>query len=407
MADIRIIAPKAYEGFEKKLDLEALAAELPVSESSDIVIFPGFCDVHVHFREPGFSYKETMESGTKAAAAGGYTAVCPMPNLKPVPDSPEHLKEELDIIERDAVINVYPYGSITVNEDGMELADLEGMAGQVCAFSDDGHGVQSEELMKDAMKRIKALGSLCVAHCEVNSESGNGYIHEGEYAKAHGHRTINSASEWMEVERDIRLSEETGCPFHACHMSVKESVELIRQAKARGLDISGETAPHYLLLDESDLKEDGKWKMNPPLRSAEDKAAMIRAVQDGTIEIIATDHAPHSAEEKSRGLEKSAFGIVGIETCFPLLYTGLVEKGIISLEQLVSMLTVNPRKRFSLPEEDIMNGLDYTVWDLNAEYKIDPNDFLSKGKATPFEGQTVKGRCLKTVCRGKTVYEYK
>ncbi len=407
MANIRVIAPKGYEDFAKGLDLEALAAELPVSESSEIVVFPGFCDVHVHFREPGFSYKETMKSGTMAAARGGYTAVCPMPNLKPVPDSPEHLKEELDIIERDAVIRVYPYGSITVNEDGREMSDLEGMAKDVCAFSDDGHGVQSEAMMKKAMERIKALGKLCVAHCEVNSESGNGYIHEGDYAKAHGHRTINSASEWKEVERDIKLSAETGCPFHACHMSVKESVDLIRRAKAEGLDISGETAPHYLLLDESCLQEDGKWKMNPPLRSAEDKAAMIKAVQDGTIEIIATDHAPHSAEEKSRGLEKSAFGITGIETCFPLLYTGLVKKDVISLEHLVSMLTVNPRRRFGLPEEDILSGQDYCVWDLNAEYEIDPAEFLSMGKATPFEGQKVYGRCLKTVCGGKTVYGYK
>ncbi|MDO5444916.1 MAG: dihydroorotase [Eubacteriales bacterium] len=365
---------------------------------NEYFIFPGFCDVHVHFREPGFSYKETIRSGSMAAARGGFTAVCPMPNLNPVPDCAENLKVETDLIRSQAVVDVYPYASITAGEKGTELSRFEEL-GDAIAFSDDGKGVQSEEMMRSAMLTAKAQGKMIVAHCEVNELLNGGYIHAGAYAAAHGHRGICSESEYRQIERDIKLVRETGCAYHVCHVSAKESVELIRQAKAEGLDVSCETAPHYLLLTDADLKEDGKFKMNPPVRSEEDRFALIEGIKDGTIEIIATDHAPHSAEEKSRGLEKSAFGIVGLETAFPCLYTELVKKNVISLEKLIELICINPRRRFHIPL-----GNDYTVWDLNAEYDIDPADFLSQGKATPFEGRHVFGRCVETVVSGIRVY---
>ena len=371
-----------------------------VYNSSQYMIFPGFCDVHVHLRQPGFSYKETIKTGTQASAHGGYTTVFSMPNLKPVPDSAEHLKEQLDIIKKDAVINVLPYGAITVGQNGEELSDMEGMAKDVIAFSDDGRGVQSEEMMKEAMLRAKALGKIIVAHCEDNSLLHGGYIHDGVYASKHSHRGICSESEWKPIKRDLELCRQTGCAYHVCHISCKESVELIRQAKAQGIDVTCETGPHYLILTDEDLKEDGRFKMNPPLRSKEDRQALIEGVLDGTIDMIATDHAPHSQEEKSRGLEKSAFGIVGIETAFQLLYTHLVKKNIISLERLVELLAVNPRKRFGLEYDN-----SFTVWDLDKKTVINPSDFLSMGKATPFEGEEVFGECELTVCNGKTVYK--
>lgn len=371
-----------------------------VYNSSQYMIFPGFCDVHVHLRQPGFSYKETIKSGTQASAHGGYTTVFSMPNLKPVPDSAEHLKEQLDIIKKDAVINVLPYGAITVGQNGEELSDMEGMAKDVIAFSDDGRGVQSEEMMKEAMLRAKALGKIIVAHCEDNSLLHGGYIHDGVYASEHSHRGICSESEWGPIKRDLELCRQTGCAYHVCHISCKESVELIRQAKAQGIDVTCETGPHYLILTDEDLKEDGRFKMNPPLRSKEDRQALIEGVIDGTIDMIATDHAPHSQEEKSRGLEKSAFGIVGIETAFQLLYTHLVKKNIISLERLVELLAVNPRKRFELEYDN-----SFTVWDLDKKTVINPSDFLSMGKATPFEGEEVFGECELTVCNGKTAYK--
>lgn len=364
------------------------------------VIFPGFCDVHVHFREPGFSYKETIKSGSLAAARGGYTAVCTMPNLNPVPDSAEHLAEQLKIIENDAVINVYPYASITVGQMGEKLSDMEKLSENAIAFSDDGKGVQSEKLMREAMLRAKALGKITVAHCEDNSLLHGGYIHDGIYAKEYGHRGICSESEWMPIERDLRLAKETGCAYHVCHISCKESVELIRKAKAQGVNVTCETGPHYLILTDEDLQEDGKFKMNPPLRSKEDRAALIEGIKDGTIDMIATDHAPHSAEEKARGLEKSAFGIVGIETAFQLIYTHLVKKNIISLERATELLAINPRKRFNIPLGD-----DCTVWNLSEKSVINPDEFLSKGKATPFENTEVYGKCVLTVCGGKTVYK--
>ena len=394
-----VFKPAAFSEFCPRID----GAVFPFagdSFPSEYVVFPGFCDVHVHFREPGFSYKETIATGSRAAARGGYTAVCAMPNLDPVPDSAESLALQQRIIDRDAVIHVYPYGSITVGERGEQLSDMAAMAEGAIAFSDDGRGVQTDERMRQAMEMAKKLGKLIVAHCEVNSLLHGGYIHDGSYAKAHGHKGICSESEWRQIERDLRLAKETGCAYHVCHISCKESVALIRQAKAEGVDVTCETAPHYLALDENDLREEGRFKMNPPLRSKEDRLALIDGIQDGTIDIIATDHAPHSAEEKARGLEKSAFGIVGLETAFPVLYTCLVKEGIISLEKLIDLLVVNPRKRFKIPLGD-----DYTVWKLDERFTVDPADFLSKGKATPFEGMELYGKCCLTVCGGRVVYK--
>ena len=367
--------------------------------NSDYYIFPGFCDVHVHFREPGFFYKESIRNGSLAAAHGGFTSVCTMPNLNPVPDCRENLTIQLSVIDIDSVINIYPYGAITMGQKGEKLADMDSMANKVIAFSDDGRGVQNRELMRSAMYHAKALGKMIVAHCEDNSLLDRGYIHKGAYAAAHGHRGICSESEWKPIERDIELAEKTGCAYHVCHISCKESVELIRQAKSRGVNITCETAPHYLILDENDLQEDGKFKMNPPLRGKEDRAALIEGLKDGTIDMIATDHAPHSAEEKSRGLERSAFGIVGLETAFPVLYTELVRKDIITLDKLIELMCVNPRKRFGIPAEK-----SFTVWKLDEEITVNPDEFLSKGRSTPFEGNRYFGKCMATVCNGRIAY---
>lgn len=368
--------------------------------SKKYIIVPGLCDVHVHFREPGFSYKETIASGSAAAAHGGYTAVCSMPNLDPVPDSAEHLQIQLDAIKRGAAIKVLPYGAITVGEKGERLADMEAISDKVCAFSDDGRGVQNDEMMREAMTAAKRLGKIIAAHCEDNSLLFGGYIHDGEYAKAHGHRGISSASEYKQIERDLRLAEETGCAYHVCHISTKESVELIRQAKAHGVNVTCETAPHYLVLCDEDMQEDGRFKMNPPLRSREDKKALIEGIKDGTIDMIATDHAPHSAEEKGRGLEKSLMGIVGLETAFPVLYTELVTKNIITFDRLVELMSFKPKERFGIDTNN-----DFAVFDISEAYKIDPEDFLSMGRATPFAGREVFGRCLLTVHNEKVVYK--
>ena len=364
-------------------------------------VFPGFCDVHVHFREPGFSYKETIVSGSRAAARGGYTDVCAMPNLNPVPDTPAHLAEE-EVLIREAgdFTAVYPYGALTVGEKGREAADLEGLAGRVIAFSDDGKGVQSDSMMRSLMERCAKLGKILAAHCEDESLVRGGYIHDGRYAREHGHVGICSESEWKPIERDLQLASETGCAYHVCHISCRESVALIRRAKREGIDVTCETAPHYLLLDEDDLQEDGRFRMNPPLRSAADREALLEGLQDGTIDMIATDHAPHSAEEKSRGLAGSAFGVVGLECAFPVLYTGLVKTGILPLEKLIEKMAVTPRERFGIPLRDD----DFCEWDLEAEYEIDPEEFLSMGRATPFAGQRVYGRCVRTVHAGRTVY---
>lgn len=391
----------AYKYEEIKAFAEKFLADGGLlSAVENYIIVPGLCDVHVHFREPGFSYKETIASGSAAAAHGGYTAVCTMPNLSPVPDCAEHLKAQLDAIDKSAVIEVIPYGAITVGEKGEELSDMESMADNVCAFSDDGRGVQNDGMMREAMAKAKRLGKIIAAHCEDNSLLFGGYIHDGEYAKAHGHRGISSESEYRQIERDLRLAEETGCAYHVCHISTKESVELIRQAKARGVDVTSETAPHYLVLCDEDMQEDGRFKMNPPLRSHEDKQALIEGIKDGTIDMIATDHAPHSAEEKGRGLEKSLMGVVGLETAFPVLYTELVKKNIITLERLVELMSFKPKERFGID-----TGCDFAVFGIDEPYKTDPNEFLSMGRATPFAGREVFGRCLLTVHGGKAVYK--
>ena len=374
----------------------------PVRKEKGIVIVPGFCDVHVHFREPGFSYKETMVTGSRAAARGGYTAVCAMPNLNPVPDSATHLEEEERLIRAaGGIVDVYPYAALTVGEKGTEAAALEELAPRVIAFSDDGKGVQSESMMRSLMERCRRLGKIIAAHCEDERLLHGGYIHDGAYARAHGHRGICSESEWGPIARDLKLAKETGCAYHVCHISCRESVELIRQAKRDGVDVTCETGPHYLLLDENDLQEDGRFRMNPPLRAKEDREALLEGLLDGTIDMIATDHAPHSAEEKSRGLAGSAFGVVGLECAFPVLYTGLVKPGILALERLIRLMAISPRERFGIP---LREG-DRCEWDLEAEYGIDPETFLSKGRATPFAGRRVYGRCVRTQHDGKTVFE--
>ena len=365
-------------------------------------IFPGFCDVHVHFREPGFFYKETIKTGSESAVAGGYTCVCTMPNLSPVPDSVENLKVQTDIIEKDAVCKVIPYASITVGQNGKELSDMDNLASKVVAFSDDGRGVQTEQMIKEAMLKAKRLNKIIVAHCEDNSLLNGGYIHDGEYARLNGHKGISSASEYKQIERDLALAKEIGVKYHVCHVSTKESVELIRKAKAEGIDVTCETAPHYLVLNDMDLIDDGKFKMNPPIRGEQDRLALIEGVKDGTIDMIATDHAPHSLEEKSKGLKGSINGVVGLETAFAVLYTELVKKGVLTLEKLVDLFSTAPAKRFSLPVKN-----DFTVWDLDDEYVIDVEKFYSKGKSTPFAGKKVFGKCLLTVIDGKIVYKAK
>lgn len=368
---------------------------------SNMVLFPGFVDVHVHLREPGFSYKETIRTGTLAAAHGGFAHVAAMPNLNPVPDCVDALNLQRALIEKDALVHVHPYGAITVGEKGEQLTDLAGMAQNVIAFSDDGRGVQSESIMRQAMAECRRLGKILAAHCEDNSLLRGGYIHDGAYARAHGHKGISSESEWRQLERDLELVRETGCAYHMCHVSTKESVALIRRAKAQGLDVTCETAPHYLVLTEDDLREDGSFKMNPPLRTQADRDALLEGILDGTVDMIATDHAPHSAQEKARGLAGSAMGIVGLETAFPILYTHLVRTGVLTLDKLVELMAVNPRKRFGFP----LRADDYAVWDLNTEYRIDPAQFCSMGKSTPFAGQTVYGRCVRNVCGGAVVWQ--
>ena len=396
------IKAKVYTDAAKNMFSDFIQSDeaLSVFNSSDYLVFPGFCDVHVHFREPGFFYKENMKSGSSAAARGGYTTVCTMPNLNPVPDTLQNLNVQRDIIKKDAVINVIPYGSITKGQMGEHLSDMADMAPFVAGFSDDGRGVQSDEMMLMAMLDAKSLDKIIVAHCEVNDLLEGGYIHKGEYAKLHGHKGICSESEYKQIERDIELVKKTGSKYHVCHISTKESVELIRQAKKDGVDITCETGPHYLIFDDMCLKEDGKWKMNPPIRSKADKDALIEGIIDGTIDMIATDHAPHSAEEKSKGLEKSAFGIVGIETAFPAMYTHFVKENVISMDKLIELLSLNAKERFGFNKND-----GFSVWNLNEKFIVNPDEFLSMGRATPFEGMELYGRNVLTVCNGKIVYK--
>lgn len=365
----------------------------------NLYIFPGFIDVHVHLREPGFFYKESIKTGSAAAAKGGYTTVCAMPNLNPVPDSLKNLNEEIDIIKRDAAINVLPYGAITVGENGKELSEMEKMKDYVIGFSDDGKGVQNKDIMESAMKKAKAMGKIIAAHCEDNSLLDGGYIHKGRYAKINGHKGISSESEYLPIERDLELVRKTGCKYHICHISCKESVELVRKAKKEGLDVSCETAPHYLLLDDMCIKDDGRFKMNPPIRDVSDKNALIEGILDGTVDMIATDHAPHSEKEKSGGLKNSVMGISGIETAFSLMYTNFVRTKIFPLEFLIKLMYENPKKRFNIRQDNC-----FSVFNLDKEYKINSQKFLSKGKSTPFDNQSVFGECLITVANNKAAW---
>ena len=370
------------------------------------VLFPGFVDVHVHLREPGFSYKETIRTGTLAAAHGGFAHVAAMPNLDPVPDCAAALAVQRAIIEKDALVHVHPYGAVSVGEKGERLADLEGLAPGVIAFSDDGRGVQSESLMREAMMQCRRLGKILAAHCEDNSLLHGGYIHDGAYARAHGHRGICSESEWGPIARDLRLAEETGCAYHVCHVSTKESVALIRAAKRRGLDVTCETAPHYLTFTDEDLQEDGRFKMNPPLRAREDRDALIEGLLDGTIDMLVTDHAPHSREEKARGLDKSAMGVVGLETSFAASYTALVQTGILPLGKLVDLMHGAPMRRFGCGTE-LAEGqpADLTAFDLTKTYTVDPETFLTMGRATPFAGRALTGVCKLTMIGGEPVWK--
>ena len=397
--DATVYNGKTFE--KKRIETDVLCDGLSSAFeiNTPVCVLPGFCDVHVHFREPGFSYKEDISSGSRSAARGGYTAVCTMPNLNPCPDTKENLDLQLDAINKKATIAVYPYGTITKGQLGEELSDMAELSPDIIAFSDDGRGVQSDEMMLEAMKTAKALGKMIVAHCEDNSLLRGGYIHDGEYARAHGHLGICSESEWRPIARDLELVAKTGVSYHVCHISTKESVALIREAKKSGLDVSCETGPHYLTMNDSMLDEHGRFKMNPPIRSEADRLALVEGICDGTIEMIATDHAPHSAEEKSRGLAKSLMGVVGLETAFPVLYTDLVKTGVISLEKIVELMSKNPRVRFGIDSD-----VGFSVWDLNEEYTVDPSEFLSLGRATPFEGKRIFAKNLATVYDGKLVY---
>ena len=379
-----------------------------IYDCTGLTIMSGLVDLHVHLREPGFSSKETIATGTAAAAHGGFTTVCSMPNLAPAPDTMENLQQQLDIIERDAVIKVLPYATITRKRAGDELVNFAELKPYVAGFSDDGTGVQTEEVMRQAMVEAAKTDTIIAAHCEVDELLRGGYIHDGEYAAKNGHRGICSESEWKQVERDIELAAEAGCRYHVCHISTKQTVELIRQAKARGVKITCETGPHYLTMCDMDLKEEGRFKMNPPIRSAEDRDALIAGLQDGTIDVVATDHAPHTAEEKSRGLERSAMGVVGIETSFAVIYTKLVKAGIISLEKAVEVLAEAPRKIFNLGG-GLKEGesADIAVFDLEKEFTVDPDTFLSKGRSTPFEGWQLQGECCLTLVDGRVAYERK
>ena len=383
------------------------AVSVTEDEIDGKVILPGLADAHVHLREPGFFYKESIATGSESGARAGYTALFAMPNLNPVPDSLSHLREEQDAISRTAKTGVYPYAALTVGERGEELSAIEELAPHVIGFSDDGRGVQSEALMREAMLRVKACGKVIAAHCEVNDLLRGGYIHDGAYARTHGHKGICSESEWKMVERDVALAEETGVSYHVCHVSAKESVEIIRRAKARGVDVTCETAPHYLLLTEDDLEEDGRFKMNPPIRTAEDRAALVEGLADGTVDMVATDHAPHSDEEKSRGLAGSLMGVIGLEFAFPVLYTGLVATGRISLHRLVEAMSAAPLARFGLPGGDIRDGApaDLAVFDLSREWTVRGRDSASKGGSTPFEGMKVRSKNTMTILNGEIIWK--
>ena len=400
--DIAIVDGKIAE---RGNNIEAHPEE-EIFDATGLMVAPAFVDVHVHLREPGFGYKERIETGTMAAARGGYSTVCPMPNLNPVPDSVENLKVQQDIIDRDAKIEVLPYAAITVGRKGEELVDVASLHDKVCAFSDDGSGVQVDGMMERAMTEAVKYDALIAAHCEVEELLKGGYIHDGKYAREHNHKGICSESEWAQVKRDIEIAERLGCRYHVCHISTKETVQLIREAKARGVKVTCETGPHYLIFTDMDLQEDARWKMNPPIRSAEDRAALIEGIKDGTIDMIATDHAPHSVEEKSRGLKDSAMGIVGLETAFAALNTYLVKRGVITLEHLVKIMSINPRKVFRIEGGlNVGDRADIVLLDTDKAWRVDSNNFYSMGKITMFDGRDMVGDIAMTIHRGNVVYE--
>ncbi len=400
-ADVLVVNGKIAE-IAENIECDA---QTEIFDAEGCIVTYGLADVHVHLREPGYSAKETITTGTRAAARGGVTTVCSMPNLQPAPDAPETIAIEQQLIDEQAIIEVLPFATISKGRARRELADIEALRPLSVGYSDDGNGIQTEELMREAMRRISAVDGIIVAHCEDDSLLHAGYIHDGEYARKHGHKGICSESEWGPIKRDVELAEKENCRYHVCHISTKESVEIIRKAKANCNFISCETAPHYLVLCDADLKEEGRFKMNPPLRAAEDRAALIEGIKDGTIEVIATDHAPHTAEEKSRGLKDSAMGIVGIETSFAICYTNLVRKGIITIEKLIALMSENPRRIFRLGGALRVGEMaDIAVFDTTKPYTIDTDEFLSMGKATPFEGEEVYGRCLLTLFNGEKVW---
>ena len=400
--DIAIIDGRIAERAEH---IEATANDT-IIDAKGLVVAPAFVDVHVHLREPGFGYKERIATGTMAAARGGYTTVCSMPNLNPVPDSVESLKAQQDIIDRDAKIEVLPYAAITIGRKGEELVDIASLKGKVCAFSDDGSGVQVDGMMERAMTEAVKYDQLIAAHCEVEELLQGGYIHDGEYAKLNGHKGICSESEWAQVKRDIEIAEKVGCRYHVCHISTKETVALVREAKARGVKVTCETGPHYLIFTDMDLEEDARWKMNPPLRSAEDRAALIEGIKDGTIDMIATDHAPHSVEEKSKGLKDSAMGIVGLETAFAALNTHLVRKGVISLERLIELMSYNPRRVFRIEGGiEVGDRADIVLLDTEKAWRVDSEKFYSMGKISMFDGRDMVGDIAMTIHRGEVVYK--
>lgn len=414
LKNVRIWTPSGFRegniyvesGIVKRIG-ESVEADsgVEVLDCKGYAVIPGLVDVHVHLREPGYSYKETIYAGSRAAAAGGFTTVCTMPNLNPVPDTKEHLERQLEIIRRDAAIEVLPFASITKNRIGDELVDYSELEAKVVGFSDDGSGVQSEDVMREAMREIAATGKVLAAHCEVNGLLKGGYIHDGEYAAIHGHRGICSESEWREVERDIMLAQQTGCRLHICHVSTKESVELVREAKRKGLPVTCETGAHYLAFTDMDLQEDGRFKMNPPLRGEADRKALLEGIADGTIDVIASDHAPHSESEKSKGLEKSAMGVTGIELSLPAVYTYAVKTGYISFDRMIEMMAIAPRKIFDIEGGSMIGErADFTIVDFDECFKVDPSEFISMGKATPFAGDTLYGRVKATIHKGEIVY---
>jgi dihydroorotase len=402
--DIRI-----EEGKIAEIGKHLKASGETIMNADGKLVAPGFIDVHVHLREPGGEQKETIETGTLAAARGGFTTICAMPNTKPVPDTVEHLKNLKERIKENAHVRVLPYASITVKEAGQELTDFESLQKEgAFAFTDDGAGVQNAGIMLKAMKKAAALQASVVAHCEDNTLVFGGVVHDGVFAKTHNIQGIPSVCEAVHIARDVLLAEAAGCHYHVCHISTKESVRTVRDAKKAGIHVTAEVTPHHLLLTEEDIPGlDANYKMNPPLRSKEDREALINGLLDGTIDCIATDHAPHTIEDKQAGIYKAPFGIVGLETAFPLLYSRFVQTGIFTLKKLVDWMTIKPAEIFKLPYGRLEEGAaaDLVIIDLNLEKEIVPQHFASKGRNTPFGGWKCKGWPIATFVNGKLVWQ--